>query len=152
MLFYFLSKSCFAVPSRHHYCNAKQMFSQCTLVWRVRKSALKKKKKTIQLPFFSVVFLCHVIFKNMSLCNESVKILNICFTWACTSKPRPLLSENIRLMMLFSMVPRKVLMPNTSAQSSLVSDEAIWKLRTHDNISRLTSSLVWIKIMSKCLV
>ena len=38
------------------------------------------------------------------------------------------MSVKIRLMMLFNMVPRKVFMPNTSAQSSLVSDEAIWKL------------------------
>lgn len=30
--------------------------------------------------------------------------------------------------MLFSTVPRKVLMPNTRAHSSFVSDEAIWKL------------------------
>lgn len=49
-------------------------------------------------------------------------------TWLCTSKASPLLSEKIRLMMLFRMVPRKVLMPNTKAQSSLVSDDAIWKL------------------------
>lgn len=36
--------------------------------------------------------------------------------------------------MLFRMVPRKVLMPNTKAHSSLVSDEAIWNLkRSHDH-------------------
>lgn len=40
---------------------------------------------------------------------------------------------NIRLMMLFSTVPRNVLMPNTSAQSSLVRDEAIWNLPAHGN-------------------
>lgn len=40
----------------------------------------------------------------------------------------PRLSANIRMMMLFRMVPKKVLIPNTKAHSSLVSDEAIWKL------------------------
>lgn len=33
------------------------------------------------------------------------------------------------MMMLFRMVPKKVLIPNTKAHSSLVRDEAIWKLR-----------------------
>ncbi len=32
------------------------------------------------------------------------------------------------------MVPKKVLMPNTKAQSSLVSDEAIWKLQGEDEL------------------
>lgn len=51
------------------------------------------------------------------------------FTWKRTSNPRPRLSANIRIMMLFRMVPKKVLIPNTKAHSSLVRDEAIWKLR-----------------------
>lgn len=63
------------------------------------------------------------------------------FTWERTSKPRPRLSANIRMMMLFRMVPKKVLIPNTRAHSSLVSEDAIWKLRrqkeeqTHEEVS-----------------
>lgn len=51
------------------------------------------------------------------------------FTWERTSKARPRLSANIRIMRLFRMVAKKVLIPNTKAHSSLVREEAIWKLR-----------------------
>lgn len=51
------------------------------------------------------------------------------FTWERTSNARPRLSANIRIMMLFRMVAKKVLIPNTKAHSSLVREEAIWKLR-----------------------
>lgn len=60
--------------------------------------------------------------KTLSV-SESMRV-----TWERTSKARPRLSANIRMMMLFRMVPKKVLIPNTKAHSSLVSDEAIWKL------------------------
>lgn len=57
------------------------------------------------------------------------------FTWARTSKARPRLSANIRIMMVFRMVDKKVLIPNTKAHSSLVREEAIWKLRRQEGVS-----------------
>jgi hypothetical protein len=39
----------------------------------------------------------------------------------------------MRVMMVFTMVPRKVLIPNTNAHNSLVRDEAIWKLPQDHN-------------------
>lgn len=57
------------------------------------------------------------------------------FTWARTSNARPRLSANIRIMMVFRMVDKKVLIPNTKAHSSLVREEAIWKLRRQEGVS-----------------
>lgn len=60
--------------------------------------------------------------------HRCYKLKPFLFTWEWTSNDRPRLSANIRMMMLFRMVPKKVLIPNTKAHSSFVSDEAIWNL------------------------
>lgn len=54
-------------------------------------------------------------------------------TWECTGRAKPLLSATIRVIMVFRIVPKNVFTPNARAHSSLVREEAIWKLTEEES-------------------
>lgn len=54
---------------------------------------------------------------------------HVYITWGCTESAKPLLSAITKVIIDFKTVAKKVLTPNTNAQSSLDKELAIWKLK-----------------------